>query len=203
MHTLFSFRRCPYAMRARYALIYAGIPYELVEVKLSDKPAKLLELSPKGTVPVLQLDGGRVIDESVEIVEYALSVNDPDTYALTTESENELCQQWLAEWQPTWVKAIKHYKYHERYPELDREKSWQDLAVLLQQVEDALHENNGYLLRNTPSQLDLLLLPFIRQFAIIDDAFFRRQNWKNMEGWLDAWMRSPIYERVMTKGEGW
>jgi glutathione S-transferase len=200
---LYSFRRCPYAMRARFALIYAGIRFELREIKLSDKPATMLALSSKGTVPVLQLTDGRVIDESVDIVEYALSTHDPDGYALQTQPEKEACQTWLLEWQPQWVRAIHRYKYHDRYPELKREESWAQLKYLLQELNDTLHERKGFLLRNTFSQADILFLPLIRQFAIIDDAFFRFQNWHAIEYWLDSWMQSDIYAEIMRKQAVW
>jgi len=199
MNILYTFRRCPYAIRARFALIYAGIEYEHREVKLSNKPPEMLKLSPKGTVPVLQLTDDHVIDESVDIVEYALSINDPEGYALQTEAEKAACQQWLTQWQRRWVTAINHYKYHDRYPELDRADSWEALKALLIKLNGTLEQNGGYVLRNTFSQLDILLLPLIRQFAIIDDYFFRAQDFQALEKWLDDWMESDVYAEVMRK----
>jgi len=199
MAILYSFRRCPYAIRARFALIYAGISFELREVKLSNKPAEMLAISPKGTVPVLQLADQRVLDESVDIVEYALSINDPDSYALNTDEEKQAYKNWVNEWQPQWVRAINHYKYHDRYPDLDRRDSWETLKGLLQQLDDALARHGGFVIRNTFSQADILLLPLIRQFAIIDQDFFRSHDWKALPAWLDNWMGSGIYREVMKK----
>jgi glutathione S-transferase len=200
---LYSFRRCPYAIRARFALLYAGIAFELREVKLANKPAPMLAISPKGTVPVLQLTNGQVIDESVDIVAYALSVHDPEQYALTTESEKHVCQHWLTTWQPQWVQIINHYKYHDRYPELNREETWEKLKILLTQLDNALQQHGGYALRPSFSALDILLLPLIRQFAIIDDAHFRAQGWHAIECWLDNWMQSAIYADIMQKQAVW
>lgn len=202
-HILYSFRRCPYAIRARFALIYADIRFELREVKLSDKPQEMLDLSPKGTVPVLQLPDGQVIHESVDIVEYALSKNDPKGYALQNDAEKSACKTWLTDWQPRWVKAIQQYKYHDRYPELNRDESWGKLKCLLIELNNTLETNKGYLLNGRFTQLDILALPLIRQFAIIDDAFFRAQGFRFIESWLDHWMSSNIYDRVMAKQTVW
>lgn len=199
MSILYSFRRCPYAIRARFALTYAKIPFELREVTLSKKPAEMLSISPKGTVPILQCPDGRVIDESVDIVEYALSVNDPNNYALTTDDDKTRCLWWLEVWQPKWVTAITHYKYHERYPNLDRNDSWIKLKELLQPLNDALDNNGGFSLRNSFSQGDILLLPLIRQFAIIDSDLFHAQSWGALASWLDNWMNSEIYQNIMKK----
>ena len=199
MTILYSFKRCPYAIRARFALIYAGIPFELREVKLSNKPAEMLTISPKGTVPVLQLANQRVLDESVDIVEYALSINDPDSYALNSDEERLACDRWLHEWQPQWVKAINHYKYHDRYPNLNRDDSWKVLKGLLHQLDDALADHGGFVIRHSFSQADILLLPLIRQFAIIDQDFFRSHGWKALPMWLDNWMESGIYQEIMKK----
>lgn len=117
MNTLYSFRRCPYAMRARLALRYSGVPLEIVEVSLKAKPAAMLALSPKGTVPVLSVDG-RVIDESLDIMRWALAQHDPQDWLLKDDGPaQQRIEALIAENDQVFKLHLNRYKYAERYPE--------------------------------------------------------------------------------------
>ena len=171
MNTLFSFRRCPYAMRARMALRYASVPVEIVEVSLKDKPAQMLALSPKGTVPVLNADGV-VIDESLQIMRWALAQNDPDDWLLAGDSFAALWMEKLIEGNDQIFKsALNRYKYAERYPERPMEAYRAEGALFLQKLDELL-EGLDYLLADHPSLADIALLPFVRQFAHVDREWF-------------------------------
>ena len=119
--TLYSFRRCPYAMRARMALRYSAVELDIVEVSLKAKPAEMLALSSKGTVPVLQVDG-RVIDESLEIMDWALARHDPQDWRLRDDADGQgLTAALIEENDQVFKLHLNRYKYPERYPEYPKE----------------------------------------------------------------------------------
>ena len=196
---LYSFRRCPYAIRARYALASAGVQCRVHEVKLSDKPPALLVLSPKGTVPVLQLASGEVIDESLAIIDYAFSQNDPMGMQLCTAEEKSAFDQWIGPWQTRWVAAINLYKYADRYPDRNKNDAHDVLLELLGLVDQSLRECGGFLLRSRPSVTDLALFPLIRQFAIIDWDHFCGLGMSSLVVWLQSFLESDIFLQVMKK----
>lgn len=198
MNTLYSFRRCPYAMRARMALRYAGVPVEIVEVSLKDKPAQMLALSPKGTVPVLNADGV-VIDESLQIMRWALAQNDPDDCLLGGDSFAALWMEKLIEGNDQIFKsALNRYKYAERYPEQPMEAYRAEGALFLQKLDELL-EGREYLLADHPSLADIALLPFIRQFAHVDREWFAQTPYVRLQAWLQRLLESELFISIMKK----
>ena len=195
---LYSFRRCPYAMRARLALRYAGVPVQIVEVSLRAKPAEMLALSPKGTVPVLCV-GGRVIEESLEIMQWALAQHDPDGWLRQGDPR---VLALIAENDQVFKHHLNRYKYAERYPEQPMEHYRAEGEVFLQTLEGLLAEND-YLLAEQLSLADVALAPFVRQFAHADAAWFEAQPWPQLQAWLAAFEASSLYLGVMDKRDIW
>jgi len=198
MNTLYSFRRCPYAMRARMALRYAGVPVEIVEVSLKNKPAEMLALSPKGTVPVLNADGV-VIDESLQIMRWALAQNDPDDWLLAGDAFAALWMEKLIEGNDQIFKsALNRYKYAERYPERPMEAYRAEGALFLQKLDELL-EGRDYLLADHPSLADIALLPFVRQFAHVDREWFAQTPYIRLQAWLQRLLESELFTSIMKK----
>jgi len=198
MNTLYSFRRCPYAMRARMALRYAGVPVEIVEVSLKNKPAEMLALSPKGTVPVLNADGV-VIDESLQIMRWALAQNDPDDWLLAGDAFAALWMEKLIEGNDQIFKsALNRYKYAERYPERPMEAYRAEGALFLQKLDELL-EGRDYLLADHPSLADIALLPFVRQFAHVDREWFAQTPYVRLQAWLQRLLESELFISIMKK----
>ncbi len=191
---LYSFRRCPYAMRARLALRYSGVAVRIVEVSLKAKPAEMLALSPKGTVPVLVVDGG-VIDESLGIMQWALAQHDPDDWLL---QGNPAVLELIAENDSTFKHHLNRYKYAERYPEQPMEHYRAEGEVFLQKLEGLLAQR-AYLLADHPSLADMALAPFIRQFAHVDREWFAGTPFKALQRWLEDFLQSPLFIGVMAK----
>ncbi|KMT54384.1 glutathione S-transferase [Pseudomonas fildesensis] len=191
---LYSFRRCPYAMRARLALRYSGVPVRIVEVSLKAKPAEMLALSPKGTVPVL-VEDGQVIDESLAIMQWALAQHDPDGWLLQGDpavlaliDENDLGFKY----------HLNRYKYAERYPEQPMEHYRAEGEAFLQKLE-ALLADRAYLLADHPSLADMAVAPFVRQFAHVDREWFAGTPYRELQRWLEAFLQSPLFIGVMAK----
>ncbi|CAI8848662.1 glutathione S-transferase [Pseudomonas sp. IT-232MI5] len=194
MNTLYSFRRCPYAMRARMALRYSNVPVEIVEVSLKAKPAEMLAISPKGTVPVLDA-GGRVIDESLEIMRWALAQNDPQDWLLDGDSR---IAELIEENDQGFKVHLNRYKYAERYPEQPMEIYRAEGALYLQRLEELL-EGREYLLGDHPSLADIALLPFVRQFAHVDREWFAQTPYVRLQAWLQRFLESELFTSIMKK----
>ncbi len=185
---LFTYRRCPYAMRARMALLLAGIAFDGFEIVLRDKPAALLALSAKATVPVLQLPDGQVLDESWEIVHWALASQDPHGWWSRSQSPENL--DLLALNDGPFKFHLDRYKYPERYSEPDRNAHReQALTVLLLPLEKGLQRepNLGGV---APCATDIALFPFVRQFAAVEPAWFLEQSMPALHSWLKRWLAS-------------
>ncbi len=194
MNTLYSFRRCPYAMRARMALRYSGVAVDIVEVSLKAKPAEMLAISPKGTVPVLNADG-RVIDESLEIMRWALAQNDPQNWLL--EDDARIAELIEANDQVFKV-HLNRYKYAERYPEQPMEVYRAEGALFLQRLEELLTDRE-YLLADHLSLADVALLPFVRQFAHVDREWFAQTPYVRLQAWLQRFLESELFTSIMKK----
>jgi len=191
---LYSFRRCPYAMRARLALRYSGVCVRIIEVSLKAKPAEMLALSPKGTVPVLSVNG-EVIDESLAIMQWALAQHDPDNWRLQGDPS---VLALIDENDQGFKYHLDRYKYAERYPEHPMEHYRAEGEVFLQKLERLL-EDRAYLLAHHPSLADMALAPFVRQFAHVDRDWFARAPYPRLQRWLEAFLQSPLFIRVMAK----
>jgi glutathione S-transferase len=193
---LYSFRRCPYAMRARMALSSSGMEYEHREVVLRDKPPEMLEVSPKGTVPVLVTPTGTVIEESLDIMRHALAMKDPEG--------------WLERDDPELVAAndgpFKHhldrYKYATRYADVDPEEHRSEALDILRQLEARLAKD-AYLCGARRGLADIAIFPFIRQFANADRTWFDAQSLPRLQDWLERLITSELFTGVMAKHAQW
>lgn len=195
----YSFRRCPYAIRARLAIKASGIAVELREVVLAEKPDELLRISPKATVPVLQLTDGQVIDESVDIMQWALQENDPQHYLSADIYEiNEL----IGLNDNDFKQHLDRYKYADRFPEHSCEYYREQCEGFLQQLEYRL-SNSLYLISNEISMADIAIFPFIRQFAFVDKSWFDESEYKKLNEWLTKMLESELFNEVMTKYPQW
>lgn len=193
---LYSFRRCPYAMRARLAIATAQIKVELREVELRNKPDALLLASPKGTVPVLQLGDGEVIDESLDIMIWALHQYDPEHWL---ESQTRQLIQWN---DGAFKYYLDRYKYADRYPEHSKLAYRERGELFLAELEQRLNQRK-YLCGDHFSLADAALLPFIRQFAAVDAGWFEMSPYPALKKWLYQFQSSRLFEAVMTKYLPW
>lgn len=204
---LYSFRRCPYAMRARLALKYAGIQLELREIDLNKPPAVLLALSDSATVPVLHLPDGNVIDESWEIVQWAVRQNDPDLW-LGNDEQYLIESDMLVETNDySFKQDLDHYKYADRYPEQPMEHYRELGEEFLQELEDRLNETR-FLLAETISIADIGVFPFVRQFAMVDQQWFDQAPYVKLQKWLSYFIESDgtearLFSSVMNKYDNW
>lgn len=192
---LYSFRRCPYAIRARLAIAISGVDVEIREVDLKAKPAQMLALSPKGTVPVLVLPDGRVIDESLDIMLWALRQRDPLGMLQGFSDEAE---ELIKRNDGQFKQALDRYKYPERYPESSTLEYRAQGEVVLKDLNTRLHECN-YLIGDNAGISDLALMPFIRQFAQVDRAWFDASSYIQLQKWLRGWEESELFVDVMRK----
>lgn len=192
---LYSYRRCPYAMRARMALKYANIAVEIREISLRDKPAHLLQVSPKGTVPVLVLNHGQVIEQSLEIMHWALNQQDAPIWLAQDET---LTSALILENDTSFKAALDRYKYPERYPEQSQQQYREAGEVFLQRLEHLL-QSHDYLLANQVSLADIAIFPFIRQFAAVDSAWFEASVYRRLCVWLKALTSSQLFASIMEK----
>ena len=208
---LYSFRRCPYAIRARMALLYAGVELEHREILLKDKPQAMLDVSEKGTVPVLVL-ADNVFDESIEVMQWALEQNDPNSW-LSHGLEHELILDNDHKFKP----KLDRYKYFERYPEQSQQYYLEECLVFLQKLERSLvdaqlSEEGGegmarqeiyFLLSTRTTVLDIAIFPFVRQFALVDKTVFDGLNLPKLQIWLDYFLNHSFFSATMVKRPLW
>ena len=195
---LYSFRRCPWAMRARLALRYAGCAVEIREVAMKNKPAELLALSPKGTVPVLDTGAG-VLEESLDIMRWALAQNDPQDWQLQADPvAAQQAEALIARNDSTFKAQVNLYKYAERYPQHSREHYRQQAETWLAELEGLL-AGRPYLLADHPSIADAALLPLMRQFAGVEPQWFAEAAYPQVRSWLEEWLASELFRSVMAK----
>jgi len=193
---LYSFRRCPYAMRARMAIVQSGLQLALREVSLRDKPQSLVDISPKATVPVLITNEGIVIDESLDIMIWALQQSDPKlwlnniNYALIENNDGPF-KQWL-----------DRYKYADRYPEHTQQFYRQQGEQTLLMLEQALTKTI-FLSSNNITLTDIAIFPFIRQFVAVEQVWFEQATYPKIKLWLDKWLTSDLFKTTMYKYSPW
>lgn len=192
---LYSFRRCPYAMRARLGLFEADLLFEWREILLRDKPSAFLAASDDATVPVLVL-GEEKIQESLDIMLWALDQNDPN--GLLDRFEPELVTMLDEEFKP----ALDQYKYASRYEDGVGEEAREEAGIFLWALEDQLH-GQSYLHGQQIGASDLAILPFIRQFAHVDLAWFNDQEWNQLKNWLEDFKTSARFHAIMEKLPPW
>ena len=198
---LYSFRRCPYAIRARLALRVAGVAVALREVALGNKPAALSAASPKATVPVLQLPDGTVLEQSIDIMRWALASNDPQAWL--GAGEHAEVRTWIDLNDGPFKQALDHYKYASRDPQRPVHAGRDEAVALMLAPMNARLAESRFLLRDTPSLADMAVVPFVRQFAGVDDAWFRRAPTPHLRAWLDDITDSALFVSVMHKCAPW
>lgn len=191
---LYSFRRCPYAMRARLAVMVSCVQVELREVALRDKPPAFLAVSPSATVPCL-VHGETVIDESLDIMFWALKQNDPRGWLNMPAAAHD----WIARADGPFKHALDRTKYTIRYPDQDASEHRANACAFLSDLNEALSP----WLFESPSLADFAILPFVRQFAFIDKAWFDAQPWPNLHGWLETFLNSEGFGAIMHKYPQW
>ena len=197
---LYSFRRCPYAMRARMAIHISGQKCQLREVLLRDKPSSMLEYSAKGTVPVLILQDGKVIDESLDVIDWALNLNDPDNWQRSkdTEKTKELIKINDGEFKY----HLDRYKYSKRYDNEDPEFHRKRCLKFIESINNELN-NSEYIFDDNISYADIVLLPFIRQYRIADIEWFDSLPYNNLKKWLSSFLDSYLLNSIMKKYDLW
>lgn len=193
---LYSYRRCPYAMRARMALKYAGIDVEIREISLRDKPKQMITLSPKATVPVLVLTDGRVIDESLDIMNWALGQQDKDGWR---QIDLDAAKALITENDVSFKQSLDAYKYAERHPEKTPEEHRQDGEVFLAKLERLLSAHGDGLFGRLPTMVDVAIFPFIRQFKGVDSQWFESSPYPKLNSWLNSLITSDLFISIMKK----
>jgi glutathione S-transferase len=187
-------------MRARLGILFAELQVELREITLKNKPSQMLAISPKGTVPVLQLLDGTVIEESTEIMIWTLEQQDPQglldaevlqqANALIDKNDNEF-KYWL-----------DRYKYADRHTDMTQTEYQQKGEIFLQVLEELLTKN-PYLLGKTVTIADIGIMPFVRQFAHVDRNVFYSLPYPNLQRWLQDWLQHPFFLQTITKFQPW
>jgi glutathione S-transferase len=199
---LYTFRRCPYAMRARAALISLKIQCEVREIVLWQKPQELLKASSKGTVPVLILADGNVIEESLEIMLWALNHNDAQNLMSKDSTVQSKIRDLILKNDTEFKRALDGYKYPQKYPEQSLE-TWRDLGLnFLNQLESLL-ALSAHLFGQHATYGDLAILPFVRQFSRVDPAWFMASELPKLKTWLENWLNSELCAAVMQKYPLW
>ena len=196
---LYTYRRCPYAMRARMALLQAGVDYEAFEIALRDKPAQMLAVSPKGTVPVLVLPDGTVLEQSLDIVRWALVKHgDGEGWWARAQTPDNLALQAACDG------PFKHHLDRTKYPGRFTDAQGREyhraqaMTVLLQALEVRL-QTAPQLGGKAPCATDIGIFPFVRQFAATDPVWWAAQPLPAVQAWLAAWLAHPLFEQAMRK----
>jgi len=208
---LYSFRRCPYAMRARMALAMSGQQVALREIILRDKPDEMIAASPKATVPVLVLPDGDILEESLDISLWALSQNDPEHWLPERTEDQTTILEFIAAMDGPFKHHLDRAKYATRYTDEWLEN--EDATMFEQRhrkaaiselvpLEERLQESR-FLFQQQPTLADIATFPFIRQFANSDRAFWEAQNLPNLKHWLTGWLESDLFAGVMEKYKPW
>ena len=197
---LYTYRRCPYAMRARMALLKAGVAFDAFEIVLRDKPAEMLALSPKGTVPVLRLPDGQVLEQSLDIVRWAF-VGTGDAEGWWARGQSPENPALVAACDGAFKHHLDHAKYPERFGDGAEQTAYhreQALAVLLQPL-DARLQGASQLGGDAPCAADIAIFPFVRQFAALDPAWWGSEPLPALQGWLSGWLSDPMFQTAMVK----
>ena len=192
---LYSFRRCPYAMRARLALAVSGTRSELREVRLSAKPQAMLDASPKGTVPVLVLPGGTVLDESLDIMRWALARCDPESWLARDDAD------LIAMNDGPFKHDLDRYKYPGRYG-VDASAHRESGLAFLREI-DARLADTAQLCGPARGLTDAAIMPFVRQFAAVDQEWFGALPLPHLQGWLAGHQASGLFETIMMRVATW
>ena len=193
---LYSFRRCPYAMRARLALLEANQKVEIREILLKEKPVEFLQASPSSTVPCLLIDD-KIIDESLDIMTWALNKNDPGNFLDMPDLGYDL----ISENDGPFKLALDKTKYHSRYPDENPKSNREKASSFIHKLENIFE--GSFLFGEDPKLADIAVLPFIRQFALVDKIWFDQQPWQKVVVWLNLFLESKRFTDIQQKYVPW
>ena len=193
---LYSFRRCPYAMRARLALLEANQKVEIREILLKEKPVEFLQASPSSTVPCLLIDD-KIIDESLDIMTWALNKNDPGNFLDMPDLGYDL----ISENDGPFKLALDKTKYHSRYPDENPKSNREKASSFIHKLENIFE--GSFLFGEDPKLADIAVLPFIRQFALVDKIWFDQQPWQKVVAWLNRFLESKRFTDIQQKYVPW
>ena len=199
---LYSFRRCPYAMRARMALSVSASQYAHREVVLRDKPEEMIVASPKATVPVLVLPDGTVLEESLTIINWALAQNDPEGWLPIDPQQLAQTDSLISENDGPFKHNLDRYKYSVRYDDVDPVEHRENGAEFLAKLNKLLTQTK-YLNGDSPGLADIAIFPFVRQFANTDRSWFDRQDLPALQEWLEDRLSSELFTGIMKKWPKW
>ena len=185
-------------MRARMALAASGAEVMLREVLLKDKPAELLAASHKATVPVLVLSNGQVVEESLDVMQWALEYRDP----LNWLEGEALDSDWISACDGDFKHWLDRYKYAERYPEHAAEDYRQNAEAFIQKLEDQLSVSD-WMGGDAANAVDVALFPFMRQFAGVDPSWWQQAPYPHVQQWLENWLNSALFSAIMAKYPRW
>ena len=199
---LYTFRRCPYAIRTRMAIKSSQITVEIREIELKNKPREFLELSPKGTVPVLLTDSGQVLEESLDIINWALDSNDPNNLLSECNLSKSQFKELLKKLDDDFKINLDKYKYPNRYQGVDRNFNRDANLNFLANLDNLLKKSK-YINCNHLTLIDYLIFPFIRQFRNVDENWFDCLNFNYLKKWLNKLMESEDFKSIMKKYTVW
>ncbi len=199
---LYTFRRCPYAMRARLAIAVSGQKVELREVVFREKPEHMLEVSPKGTVPIIVDINGRVYEESRDVMDWVLAHNDPQDWLSPEVGTVEGMQTLADEADGPFKEALDRFKYPEHYEDNDPLAEREKASAFLRKL-DARLGDQQYLFGSHMTYADAAILPFVRQFANVERDWFDGEDWPHLKRWLEAFLASQQFEHIMDKYPQW
>ena len=198
---LYTFRRCPYAMRARMAIKIAGIHVEQIEVSLKNKPKELLKYSPKATVPVLVTTDGEVIEQSRDIMLWALQKADPCDWLLQEDKlKQQQMMQLVDKYDFEFKPILDRYKYFDRHTEFSQQDYRCQAEIFLNALDTRLSKH-ACLIDERMRFADIAIFPFIRQFAAVDNEWFTQSHYKNLQRWLDTCVSTEVFASIMEKHE--
>jgi len=200
---LYSLRQCPYAMRARIGVLLANQSVVLRDIVMTNIPTEMLTASPKGTVPVLVLSDSSVIEESLNIMLWALKQNDPDN--LLYRHERDALDNMLTLIQRCdneFVDALKKYKAASRYHDSNILSYRQQCEIFINDLEESLKKHH-FIMGDSASLVDYAILPFIRQFSNVDKKWYKQAPYPKLQQWLENHYQNPIFAKAMTKYPQW
>ncbi len=195
---LFSFRRCPFAIRARLAIKVSGVEVDTHEVSLRAKPKEMLECSPKGTVPVLKFSDGSVLEQSLDIMQWALSLNDPEHWLDSDPGASAEIMSLIKQNDESFKPALDLYKYAVRFPEHSEAYYREQAEPFLAELDTRLSKD-GYLLGGRYTLADMAIFPFIRQFSNVNPDWFYASHYPHLIAWLDRLISSELFQNIMRK----
>ena len=199
---LYTFRRCPYAMRARFAIRSSKIMVEVREIKLKEKPSEFLKSSPKGTVPVLITKSGEVLEESLDIINWALNINDPHKWLADGKLEKKEITNLLDDFEMKFKINLDKYKYPNRFSGVDQYLYRDKNLCFLEKLNSYLKKNKS-LNSEHLTLIDYAIFPFVRQFRNVDKDWFDKLNFSLLNSWINQIIDSEDFSSIMEKFKKW